>query len=83
MSETQVLLSRIVALRQRLEQAQGLACEAGAVAAGLLEEPAGPARLRTLEHRIARGDECAWQLEAVARPLLAPAEESAPRCPRS
>ena len=60
MSETQVLLSRIVALRQRLEQAQGLAREAGAAAVGLLGdgETVGPARLRNLEASVAEGGEC-------------------------
>src|SRR5262245_49544317 len=76
MSETQALLSRIVALRQRLEQARGQAHGAGAAAAGLLaeHEPAGPARLRALERRAAEGGELAWQLEAAVRPLAPPAQ---------
>jgi HD-GYP domain-containing protein (c-di-GMP phosphodiesterase class II) len=40
MSETQVLLGKITALRQRLEQAQGLAGEARSAAAQLLAEAA-------------------------------------------
>ncbi len=40
MSETQVLLGKITALRQRLEQAQGLASEARSAAAQLLAEAA-------------------------------------------
>jgi HD-GYP domain-containing protein (c-di-GMP phosphodiesterase class II) len=77
MSETQVLLSRIVALRQRLEQVQGLAREAGAAAAGLLGscEVAGPARLLDLEARVAKGGEQARQLDASVRPLTTPFEE--------
>lgn len=81
MSETRVLLSRIVALRQRLEQAQGLAREAGAAAVGLLGEyeAVGPARLRDLEASVAEGGEHAWQLDAVVRPATPP--ESPPTLP--
>ena len=78
MSETQVLLSRIVALRQRLEQARGLACEAGAVATGLLDDPAGPARLRVLERRAVEGGELARQLDAVRPPHPATGETVSP-----
>ena len=66
MSETQVLLGRIVALRQRLEQARASAHEAGAAAAGCLE---GPARVTALDRRAAQGDESDHQLEAALRPL--------------
>jgi len=52
MSQTQVLLSRIAALRQHLEQVQGLANDAGAAAASLLKpaatEPSGVHRLQQL-----------------------------------
>jgi HD domain len=41
MSETQGLLAKISALRQRLEQAQGLANEARSAAAALLQAPKG------------------------------------------
>ncbi len=41
MSETRVLLGKIQALRQRLEQAQGLANEARTAAAALVEETGG------------------------------------------
>ncbi len=37
MSETQMLLHKITALRQRLEQAQGLVSEARSAAAAILE----------------------------------------------
>jgi HD-GYP domain-containing protein (c-di-GMP phosphodiesterase class II) len=38
MKESEILLSKIASLRQRLEQAQGLARDAGATAAALLDE---------------------------------------------
>ena len=83
MSETQVLLSRIVALRQRLEQVQGLAREAGDAAAGLLGsyETVGPARLSDLEARAALGSEQSWQLEAAVRPLTTVPEATPPTLP--
>jgi HD-GYP domain-containing protein (c-di-GMP phosphodiesterase class II) len=42
MSETRTLLAKISALRQRLEQAQGLVSEARSAAAALLDDPAAP-----------------------------------------
>src|SRR5262249_38073862 len=77
MSETQALLSRIVSLRQRLEQAQQQARAGGASAAGILAEPAvptGPGRIGALEEAVARGAPHAWQLDHVVRPLTAPRE---------
>jgi HD-GYP domain-containing protein (c-di-GMP phosphodiesterase class II) len=79
MSDTQVLLGKIRALRQRLEQAQGLAGEAGAAAAQLAAEAdgAGP-RLRLLTERVAAGLEHQALLEGTVRQLTdvaAPAEE--------
>jgi HD-GYP domain-containing protein (c-di-GMP phosphodiesterase class II) len=53
MSETQVLLSKIAALRQRLEQAQGLIRDAGSTAASLLEGDAEP--VSVLERKVAAG----------------------------
>jgi HD-GYP domain-containing protein (c-di-GMP phosphodiesterase class II) len=52
MIETQTLLNKIASLRQRLEQAQGLAQDAGASAAALLRE-AGP--LADLQRKIEAG----------------------------
>ncbi len=46
MTDTQELLTKIVALRQRLEQAQGLAMDAGSVAASLMREGDAVAALR-------------------------------------
>src|SRR5437016_2718709 len=76
MSETQALLSRIVSLRQRLEQANGLARAAGTSAAGKLTDPipAGPARVAVLEEAIAAGAEYARQLDTTVRPLTAARE---------
>jgi hypothetical protein len=73
MSETQALLSRIVSLRQRLEQANGLARAAGTSAAGKLTDavPAGPARVNVLEEALAAGAEYARQLDFTVRPLTA------------
>jgi hypothetical protein len=56
MSETRMLLAKITALRQRLEQAQGLADEARSAAAVLL-------------HRIASGDRHDVALEEAVRPV--------------
>src|SRR6516225_8610031 len=56
MTETQVLLGKIAALRQRLEQAQGLAREAGSAAASLVEETRDEkGRIWRLERRLAAG----------------------------
>jgi HD domain len=68
MSETRVLLGKIQALRQRLEQAQGLANEARSAAAALVEEGAG-GRLVSLERRVAAGAEHDAQMDRVLRPL--------------
>ena len=53
MSETQVLLTKITALRQRLEQAQGLIRDAGSTAASLLDANADP--VNVLERKVAGG----------------------------
>jgi HD-GYP domain-containing protein (c-di-GMP phosphodiesterase class II) len=63
MNETQVLLSRISALRQRLEQAAGLATEARAAAVALLETQEG------LAERVAVGAEQAVWLDSAVRPV--------------
>ena len=76
MSETQALLSRIVSLRQRLEQAHGLARAAGASAAGKLIDPipVGPARVALLKETLAEGAEHARQFDYTVRPLTAARE---------
>ena len=55
MSETQTLLGKIAALRQRLEQAQGLANEAGSAAAALAGDDGG--RLEVLRRKTDNGAE--------------------------
>jgi HD-GYP domain-containing protein (c-di-GMP phosphodiesterase class II) len=68
MSDPQVLLSKISALRQRLEQAQGLVTEAGS---GVVELAPGAAagRLRKLERQVAAGFEDNAQVAGVLRQL--------------
>lgn len=74
MSETRVLLGKIQALRQRLEQAQGLANEARSAAAALLDEPAAENRLRAFERAVAEGDEHDAGVDRLLRPLTEPTE---------
>src|SRR5262249_24427410 len=69
MSDTQMLLSKISALRQRLEQAQGLAREAGAAVAGLVETDGGE-RLARLERQSAAGSDNAALFDGVLRQLV-------------
>jgi hypothetical protein len=71
MSETQVLLGKIQALRQRLEQAQGLANEARSAAAALVEETAGDRRLPAFERFVEESHEHDAQLDGVVGPLTA------------
>ncbi len=55
MTDTQLLLNKIAALRQRLEQAQGLASEASNAANSIAGEPLLPDRLRTLQRLVRIG----------------------------
>jgi hypothetical protein len=74
MSETRVLLGKIQALRQRLEQAQGLANEARTAAAALVEETAAAGqRLFSFERLVADGGEHDGHVDRVLRPLTGPA----------
>src|SRR5262249_8975652 len=76
MSETQVLLSKIVALRQRLEQAQGLIRDAGSTAASLLGGAADP--VRVLERKVTAGARQHALLDSGLRQLApSPAGEGA------
>jgi HD-GYP domain-containing protein (c-di-GMP phosphodiesterase class II) len=69
-SDTQVILSKISALRQRLEQAQGLAHEAGAAAAGLARELSpGANPLQSLERAVAEGFDHGRLLDGALRQL--------------
>src|SRR2546423_1347660 len=65
MSETQVLLSKIAALRQRLEQAQGLIDDAGHAAASLAD-PVG-----VLERKVVAGGRQSALLDTALRQLPA------------
>jgi hypothetical protein len=67
MSDTQVLLSKIAALRQRLEQAQGLIKDAGSAAASLLD--GGPDPVTVLERKVAAGARQHGLLDAGLRQL--------------
>ncbi len=69
MSETQVLLGRIVSLRQRLEQSHEQARKTAASAAGALA--VGPARVGALQRVASEGAEHARLLDTV-RPAGAP-----------
>jgi HD-GYP domain-containing protein (c-di-GMP phosphodiesterase class II) len=71
MTETQTLLGKIAALRQRLEQAQGLANEAGSEAAALLGGDGG--RLEVLRRKAEAGAEHDALVDASLRPLAADA----------
>src|SRR5437870_4576505 len=85
MTETQGLLGKIAALRQRLEQAQGLAREAGSAAAALSSETRDAAgRIWRLERRVAHGAENADILDASLRQLaeLSPIADGAQRVPQ-
>jgi hypothetical protein len=80
MSETQALLGKIAALRQRLEQATRLVTEAGASAAALAEGRAP--RLRLLERQAAVGDEHDARVDRAVRVLTGPRADEARGLPR-
>jgi HD-GYP domain-containing protein (c-di-GMP phosphodiesterase class II) len=70
MTDTQVLLGKIAALRQRLEQAQGLAREAGSAVAALSEEIQDDGgRTWRLERRVAAAADDAFVLDGSLRQL--------------
>jgi hypothetical protein len=85
MSDTRVLLGKIVALRQRLEQAQGLANEARSAAAALIDESSAGDRTRprlaVLQRLATDGGEHDLHLDRLVRPLTAsaPAPGEEPR----
>jgi hypothetical protein len=81
MSDTQVLLGKIAALRQRLEQAQGLAHEAGSAAASLAEATRDETgRIWRLERRLGAGADDSALLDNAIRQLAdaAPADSALP-----
>jgi HD-GYP domain-containing protein (c-di-GMP phosphodiesterase class II) len=68
MSETQVLLSKITALRQKLEQVRGLAQDAGSAATALAKQNKEVPE-RTLRRRAALASEQAALLDSALRQL--------------
>jgi HD-GYP domain-containing protein (c-di-GMP phosphodiesterase class II) len=73
MSETRVLLGKIAALKQRLDQVQGLANEARSVAAALVEEPEA-AGLTALHQRLTEDGAHDLHLDHVVRPVVEKAD---------
>src|SRR5262245_26813110 len=70
MTDTQALLGKIAALRQRLEQAQGLAREAGTAAAVLSgHSRPNPDRIWRLERHVVAGGDDASALDGALRQL--------------
>src|SRR5260370_27489333 len=70
MTETHELLGKIAALRQRLDQAQGLAWDAGTAAAALAGETRDDAdRVWRLEKRVASAGDDAAHLDGSLREL--------------
>src|SRR6516165_1189791 len=83
MTETQILLGKIAALRQRLEQAQGLARDASTAAAALAGETVGRlVSLHHLEHQTVQAAEHDAALDRAVRPLVAAAGGDAPPMPK-
>jgi HD-GYP domain-containing protein (c-di-GMP phosphodiesterase class II) len=76
MGDTQVLLSKISALRQRLEQAQGLARDADSVAAALMQKDPPRDGFVALESKVADGSRQTALLAETFRPR--PADGSLP-----
>jgi hypothetical protein len=81
MSDTQALLGKIAALRQRLEQARGLVEDAGSAAAALLER--GPDPMTVLQHKVAAGSRQGELLPAPCCSCRGPPSRRArtTRCP--
>jgi HD-GYP domain-containing protein (c-di-GMP phosphodiesterase class II) len=76
MSETGELLGKIAALRQRLDQAQDLATEAGKAAATLLDERAGT--LERLQQNVVAGSEHDARLDHALRVVTGPLSVAGP-----
>jgi HD-GYP domain-containing protein (c-di-GMP phosphodiesterase class II) len=83
MSETQALLGKITALRQRLQQAQGLVSEAGSAMASLMEETApAKGRLNALARQVAAGGKHDVEVDTALRPLPGLPHPAPPVLPR-
>ncbi|MFO0929376.1 MAG: HD domain-containing phosphohydrolase [Gemmataceae bacterium] len=79
MSDTRDLLLKISALRQRLEQAQGLVDEARSAAAALLDSPAPLAGTTSVETVLVQASDHDLAFDAAVRPFTAAPEEPKPR----
>src|SRR4051794_12800753 len=79
-NDTQGLLGKIAALRQRLEQSRGQAEQTAEAAVGQLAEQDAPglARLWELERQAALGSEYRRQIDAAVRPAAPEARRSLP-----
>jgi HD-GYP domain-containing protein (c-di-GMP phosphodiesterase class II) len=69
MSDTQVLLGKITALRLRLQQAQGLASEAGTAVVSLLRDGNSDPKPNALEHQATAVAEYDWLLNDALKQL--------------
>jgi hypothetical protein len=78
MTDTQMLLGKISALRQRLQQAQGLAQEAGSAAAALAGETKLAPQAQTLEHLVVAGAEHDAEIDRLARAVEGPRADERP-----
>src|SRR6266446_5272599 len=67
MTDTQVLLRKIAALRQQLEQVQGLAADAAAALTAPAGDTAG--RIKRLEHQVSNGAQQTVLLDTTLRQL--------------
>jgi HD-GYP domain-containing protein (c-di-GMP phosphodiesterase class II) len=83
MTETQALLGKITALRQRLDQAQSLANDARSAVAALAEEGHDPpGDLARLDRQLEGGTAHDLQLDRIVRPLVAADGGDEPPGPR-
>jgi HD-GYP domain-containing protein (c-di-GMP phosphodiesterase class II) len=78
MTDTQALLGKITALRQRLQQAQGLAQEAGNAAAALADGVGPGLQLKTLERFVDAGAAHDAAVDEIARAAGGARDESRP-----
>lgn len=77
MSGARELLGKIVALRQRLEQVQGLAREASSAAVSIMQKHGtGLSQLWTLEQQVDQNQEQGRALEAATKPALPPQQST-------
>src|SRR5262249_16670651 len=83
MTDTRLLLSKIAALRQQLEQVQGLAHDADSTAASLLEPtPKEEAHVGKLAQKVAAGSQQNRLLDITLKQLAPPGDTDFPILPR-